>query len=650
MRRLLSAFLLLCLSLLMTGSSKSADDFKLEPGFTLLFNGKNLDGWKEASRKKEALDGKTEAFGGRFKVVDGKLVYDPSVKGDLHIETTKEFGKDVHIKFDFKPGPKCNNDVFFRGTKFDIVPGNKENKNVKEGEWSTFEIVVTGDKIEHKINGATVRTSKAKPGATPLRLRGGIRCPGNQEYPGKGIKLFRQTASNIPPGLVGGPSWLIVRPGSLRRHTYKRTGILRVRRRRLFVLSEGAFQRVRRTGLAMKNRSPFARAWSFLDFKPVAKWVALVAAVGTDLLYIALLIVLALFADLMIHRGHVPSYGDLAVAPRGSLEAEWARLPVEEKKRQLQDWKVDEATLAKLTAESPGNLTPALHEGQWRAFVSYLLARRVSPEAAEVYRERTLAATNEPPYVGVLSLVVQSRDHWLGNRTVSALARWFPWTWQAGEALPYLSWLLGAALVLALVQALLLFTMNYAAAVATVEAATRLRRAIYHHTFRLGTLAFRALGPSEAVGVFTRHVEAVHDMLYAWLTVVIREPVKFGLLLIFALIINFWLALAFLVFALLVWLIGGQVAAYFREKGRVATRASANQLALLQESLMLMRLVKVYLMELFNQTRVERQMTTYSRSLLVRYARRGDLSAACSRSWPCLATRSTALCRRADRA
>jgi hypothetical protein len=158
--------------LLLPVTARSADDFKLEPGFTLLFTGKNLDGWKEASKdKKEALDGKTEAFGGRFKVVEGRLVYDPAVKGDLYIETTKEFGKDVHIKFDFKPGAKCNNDLFLRGTKFDIIPGNKENKNVKEGEWYTFEIIVTGDKIEHKINGETARTSKAKDGATPFKLR-----------------------------------------------------------------------------------------------------------------------------------------------------------------------------------------------------------------------------------------------------------------------------------------------------------------------------------------------------------------------------------------------------------------------------------------------------------------------------------------------
>lgn len=170
MRRMSSAFLV-TVTLLMPLPGILADDFKLEPGFTLLFNGKNLDGWREAGGKKETLERKTEAYNGRFKVVDGRLVYDPSVKGDRYIETAREFGKDVHIKFDFKPGPKCNNDLFLRGTKFDIIPGNKENKNVKEGEWYTFEIVVSGDKIEHKVNGETARTSKAGAQATPFKLR-----------------------------------------------------------------------------------------------------------------------------------------------------------------------------------------------------------------------------------------------------------------------------------------------------------------------------------------------------------------------------------------------------------------------------------------------------------------------------------------------
>jgi hypothetical protein len=153
-------------------SPMTAGDFKLEKGFTLIFNGKNLDGWREAKGKNESLDGKTEAFKGRFKVDDGKIVYDPAVPGDLYIETTKEFGKDVHIKIDFKAGPKCNNDFFLRGTKFDIIPGKGETKSVEEGKWQTLEIVITGDKVEHKIDGVTVRTSKVKGDkGTPLKLR-----------------------------------------------------------------------------------------------------------------------------------------------------------------------------------------------------------------------------------------------------------------------------------------------------------------------------------------------------------------------------------------------------------------------------------------------------------------------------------------------
>ncbi len=86
-------------------------------------------------------------------------------------ETTREFAKDAHIKLDFNPGPKCNNDFLFRGTKFDIVPGKKETEGVKEGEWQTLEIIVQSENVEHRINGKTARTSKAVSPASPFTLR-----------------------------------------------------------------------------------------------------------------------------------------------------------------------------------------------------------------------------------------------------------------------------------------------------------------------------------------------------------------------------------------------------------------------------------------------------------------------------------------------
>ena len=52
------AYILLCMGALLPGAPSRAGDFKLEPGYMLLFNGKNLDGWREATGKKESLDGK----------------------------------------------------------------------------------------------------------------------------------------------------------------------------------------------------------------------------------------------------------------------------------------------------------------------------------------------------------------------------------------------------------------------------------------------------------------------------------------------------------------------------------------------------------------------------------------------------------------
>ncbi|MCC6416718.1 MAG: DUF1080 domain-containing protein [Gemmataceae bacterium] len=146
----------------------ASDDFKPEPGYSLLFNGKDLTGWK-TKKGNEPLDGKTEAYKGRFKVVEGKIVIDPKVKGDVTIETTRTFGKGAHIQFEFLPGPKCNNDLFFRGNKFDLVKTNV--KNLKEGEWNQLEIISGENEVEFKANGVTQRKAKVKAASSPLGIR-----------------------------------------------------------------------------------------------------------------------------------------------------------------------------------------------------------------------------------------------------------------------------------------------------------------------------------------------------------------------------------------------------------------------------------------------------------------------------------------------
>lgn len=148
-------------------NAAAADDFKLEPGFAFFFNGKDLSGWE--TKQGASLENKTEAFDHRFEVTESNLVIDPKVKGDVIIQTTKKFAKDVHLKFEFLPGPGCNNDLFFRGIKFDIKPGDV--KNLKEGEWNEFEIIVLGDKAEFKSNGETQRSTTTKGDSSPLGVR-----------------------------------------------------------------------------------------------------------------------------------------------------------------------------------------------------------------------------------------------------------------------------------------------------------------------------------------------------------------------------------------------------------------------------------------------------------------------------------------------
>ena len=72
------------------------------------------------------------------------------------------------------------------------------------------------------------------------------------------------------------------------------------------------------------------------------------------------------------------------------------------------------------------------------------------------------------------------------------------------------------------------------------------------------------MGATEAASISTRRLEAVHESLFRKLTVEIREPLKIGLLLVFAAIIHVWLAIVFVLFCVLASFVGRRVAGNFR--------------------------------------------------------------------------------------
>lgn len=348
------------------------------------------------------------------------------------------------------------------------------------------------------------------------------------------------------------------------------------------------------------------------------KWGTIACSVGVALTTLGLLVLLYLFVDLLVWRGTVPTFAQLPPARQNEFAREWTERPESQRLEAARRATPDERRLRRVAAAEVSPAPTAEEwELRWRAGLYLALRERVGPVAADAFLPEQPDSPTEPPRLGILSLVARERNRWTGS-VFGWLAGWNEWAWRPGPDgaanVRYLNGLLALALTLTVTRGLLLNGMAYLAAVVTLDLVQRVRRALYLHTYRLGSLAVRTGGPGEAVELFTRQAEAVGAAVRASLTCDYRCPILVVGLLAMILLAHFWLAVSFLLLAALVWLIGGQVAAHFQREARLGSRQAAASLNLLVESLGLMRLVKCYQMERFNLARVERQLAESARS------------------------------------
>lgn len=425
------------------------------------------------------------------------------------------------------------------------------------------------------------------------------------------------------------------------------------------------------------DQPPFSRVKALLRYARPASWAATAAGVAAGVCYVLLVVVLALAVDLIVTRGRVPNFAQLPVREQEQVLKEWAALPVADREAavrqvgfaafekapvkgdvlppdELARYRQYQALVAEGTdvPPVPGNVTQEAlrewavkrgvvedpvfaaaveHERRWRAYVRHVLNKRVGADAADLYQPFVETpdsfitpglGEDDRRAFGLLGLVVRHRNAPWG-RVEGAVASVAGWTWKGEDAnRTYLTGLLVIGLVLVLLRGLLTVASNEAAARASLEAVTRLRRSLYHHTARQGAMTISTGAVDEAGGLFHKRAEAVHEALFYHLTHTWRNASQFLLLVLVAMLTHFWLGIAFVLVALVVWSVSGQIAVSFRRQSRVASRVASNRLDLLLESLRQMRLVKSYLMELFNQSRVERQLRDYSRAHLRRS--RGD--------------------------
>ena len=243
-------------------------------------------------------------------------------------------------------------------------------------------------------------------------------------------------------------------------------------------------------------------------------------------------------------------------------------------------------------------------------------------DARQALVERFPAADSNAE-VGPLSLVAREHGRWTAP-VVAAFARAAPWT--TGTAGPanawYLATLFGLAAGLTLGRGLLVNAAAYGSAVATIDAGTRLRRALYTHGQRLSAVAVRPDAQAEAGELVSRRVDDILDGLSAALAGAVRTPIVVVLVVALLLASHVWLTVVLLAATGLVWLVAGTAAAWFRRDARVAGRRADARLGMIRESIGGLQLAKSYLMERFGQTRFERHLTDLSRSTWRR--QRGD--------------------------
>ncbi|MBL8799529.1 MAG: DUF1080 domain-containing protein [Planctomycetia bacterium] len=138
-------------------AEQQTDTFKPEDGYVLLFNGKDLSGWRYG---KDTLEGKSETADKRFFVKDGVIVADEG-KGIKDLYTVKEFDKEFNLKLEFRAGEKSDSGVYIRGPQLQVRDfirrgEQKQMKNFKNDGWNELDITVKNGIVVTKVNGKDV--------------------------------------------------------------------------------------------------------------------------------------------------------------------------------------------------------------------------------------------------------------------------------------------------------------------------------------------------------------------------------------------------------------------------------------------------------------------------------------------------------------
>jgi lysophospholipase L1-like esterase len=159
------------------------DVFKIEEGYELLFNGKDLTGWgyrnKKTLAKTENFDGKVTSSEDRYLAKNGRLIVTTPPEGRSFTElwTHEEFDTDFTLKLEFRANANADSGVFIRRPQLQcrdyLVAGPYKNlKSYKAGDWNEIVVEVKGRSARCTCNGEVLEAEFKLPENGPIGLEG----------------------------------------------------------------------------------------------------------------------------------------------------------------------------------------------------------------------------------------------------------------------------------------------------------------------------------------------------------------------------------------------------------------------------------------------------------------------------------------------
>ncbi len=180
------------------------DCFTPEPGFTSLFDGRDLTGWgyrpmseAEIARAKHALasdptigawpivtaavafDGRTATPDGRYVARAGRLIVTTPPEGRKiqALWTTREFPRDFVLRLEFRATPDTDSGIFIRGVQLQcrdylLAGPYKSLKSYRPQDWNEIVVTVKGGTALCTCNGEVLEAAMPVPATGPIGLEG----------------------------------------------------------------------------------------------------------------------------------------------------------------------------------------------------------------------------------------------------------------------------------------------------------------------------------------------------------------------------------------------------------------------------------------------------------------------------------------------